>query len=117
MSKFILVTVGFCLILLGCSNKAGPVQGPAKSLDDVKAGTPKNEIVQRLGKPLNWATVNRRNSQMSVTTLFDINAAKRQMPADEIWLFEYSLADGRKYVIHFSADKVDQVVEGALLKE
>jgi sulfate adenylyltransferase subunit 1 (EFTu-like GTPase family) len=54
---------------------------------------------------------------MSVTTLFDINAAKRQMPADEIWLFEYSLADGRKYVIHFSADKVDQVVEGALLKE
>lgn len=118
------ITISLCVaFLLGCSNNADSVQGPAKSIAEIEVGTPKNEIVQRLGKPLNWATLTRTNrqmtatTQMTLTTVFDLNAAKREMPAEEIWLFEYSLADGRKYAIHFLENKVANVVEGPLLKE
>ena len=112
-----LMTISICLALtFGCSNKTDFVQGPIKDISDIKVGTPKNEIVRRLGKPLNWATVKGTNNQMTVTTVFNLNAAMREMPADEIWLFEYGLADGRKYVIHLSENKVAKVVEGPLFK-
>ena len=99
--------------LIGCSSGMGPVD----EVSDIEIGTPKNDVVQRLGRPENWAVVNLSSAQLSLVVDFIMESTKDQMPSDEVWLFEYAFPNGDKYVVHFFEDKVQDVVEGALLEE
>ena len=116
MKKALLLVILFSMSvagLIGCSSGMGPVD----EISDIEIGTPKNDIVQRLGKPENWVTLRPPSTQVSLHIDFDLGATKQQMPSGEVWLFEYAFPNGDKYVVHFFEDKVQNVVEGALLKE
>lgn len=119
--KVLLLAILFSVIiagLIGCSSGAGDnAMGPVDDISDIEVGTPKNDVVRRLGEPENWATVMPASEQMLVSIDFNLEATMQPMPAGEFWLFEYTLPNGNKYVIHFFEDKVQNVVEGPLFKE
>jgi hypothetical protein len=111
----ILVSVNI-VSLTGCSSE-GPIQKPIQEISDIKEGTPKNDIIQFLGKPENWIKVRPPGTTYDKVIFFDENAMMKNMPVDELWLFQYTLPNGNKCVIHFLDNKVKTVVEGALEKK
>lgn len=87
----------------------------------VGVGTHKDEVVRSLGRPSNWISVpvtpSGPSGRINVATVFSVESIlSQQMPANEIWIFEYSRANGSKYCLHLSDGKVTDVVEGAALK-
>ncbi len=87
----------------------------------VGVGTHKDEVVRSLGRPSNWISVpvtpSGPSEQINVATVFSVESIlSQQMPANEIWVFEYSRANGSKYCLHLSDGKVTDVVEGAAFK-
>ena len=98
------------VVLVGCSR-------PETKID---VGTPKHDVLRSLGKPTNWVSVPTRGPRkhIGIATLFSVESLlATRMPPDEIWILEYTRADGGKYCLHLRDEKVTALVEGAALKE
>ena len=103
----------------GSSRQSGRPQqsSPAKNPSEVIVGTPKNEILARLGTPQKWVKVKIPNKETVIVTVFSLAAAEGAMPNNEIWLFEYTTMSGVKFAVHCRNGTVEAVVDGPILRE
>lgn len=85
------------------------------SPEDIKIGTPKDDVVKTLGRPTSWyiakgPLTSAGPSDFRVASVFSVEAILAQdMPRDEVWLFEYKADKGKTTSIILRDGKVFSV--------
>ena len=102
----LVVTLGLVVALSsGCSTS-------------IKSGTAKNEVLKRYGRPDGWYVLKPATGEIREVTYWSGPAEERDMPSDEIWVFEYKTRHGgRPACLWVKNGVVDQILDGPFYKQ
>lgn len=97
-------------------NRVPPIAMSPRNM--IKQGMTKKEALELLGRPPDvWVVVMRSSKQKNINLLYPVDAEKRPMPADQMWIFEYRTYARTKFCVHFANDSVSAVVDGPAMRD